>query len=131
MIPKPYLHTNFVWRIKKLGQLDGVKSFQLEVIISPIHRLKRFYVLQIKLNLFQYRNRTVDKIQLKIKCVRLICVRSLSSLHLVIVHLKKLTEQIFFYQRCVYSNALSPKNQIWNIFLFLQKIVENIKNMQI
>ena len=37
---------------------------------------------------------------------------------LVIAHLKKLSEQIFFYQRCYSSNALSLKNQIWNIFLF-------------
>ena len=38
------------------------------------------------------------------------------GLHLVIAHFKKLTEQNFFYQRCLYNNALSLKYQNWNIF---------------
>ncbi len=33
------------------------------------------------------------------------------GLHLVIAHFKKLAEQNFFYQRCLYNNALCLKNQ--------------------
>ena len=62
-----------------------------------------------------------------VKCIKLIYVWS-TGLKLVRAHLKRLTEQIVFYQRCLYSNALSPKIEIKISLFFTENCCKYEKN---
>ena len=68
-----------------------------KVLRSRLRKIKKFQNIIGKASFSQH----FYLMFIHIKWVKLICVWSISGLHLLIVHFKKLTEQIFFYQRCL------------------------------